>query len=46
MAREAGKLNHLNRFLKSIKMEVIFEFWMSEYGGAESGMHEIKFMKF
>ena len=37
MAREAGKLNHLNRFLKSIKMEVIFEFWMNEYGGAESG---------
>ncbi|KAI5537343.1 hypothetical protein TVAGG3_0439410 [Trichomonas vaginalis G3] len=37
MAREAGKLNHLNRFLNSAKMQEILEFWMNEYGQAESG---------
>ncbi|KAI5544411.1 hypothetical protein TVAGG3_0101670, partial [Trichomonas vaginalis G3] len=37
MAREAGKLNHLNRFLNSAKMQEILEFWMNEYGGAKSG---------
>ncbi|KAI5542758.1 hypothetical protein TVAGG3_0074590 [Trichomonas vaginalis G3] len=37
MAREAGKLNHLNRFLNSTKMQEILEFWMNEYGGAKSG---------
>ncbi|KAI5495931.1 hypothetical protein TVAGG3_0792850 [Trichomonas vaginalis G3] len=37
MAREAGKLNHLNRFLNSVKMQEILEFWMNEYGGAKSG---------
>ncbi|KAI5520121.1 hypothetical protein TVAGG3_0545110 [Trichomonas vaginalis G3] len=37
MAREAGKLNHLNRFLNSAKMQEILEFWLKEYGGAKSG---------
>ncbi|KAI5500256.1 hypothetical protein TVAGG3_0854720 [Trichomonas vaginalis G3] len=37
MAREAGKLNHLNRFLNSTKMQEILEFWLKEYGGAKSG---------
>ncbi|EAX76264.1 hypothetical protein TVAG_415210 [Trichomonas vaginalis G3] len=37
MAREAGKLNHLNRFLNSAKIQEILEFWMNEYGGAKSG---------
>ncbi|KAI5513600.1 hypothetical protein TVAGG3_0767490 [Trichomonas vaginalis G3] len=37
MAREAGRLNHLNRFLNSTKMQEIFEFWMNEYGQAKSG---------
>ena len=37
MAREAGRLNHLNRFLNSTKMQEILEFWMNEYGGAKSG---------
>ncbi|EAX76934.1 hypothetical protein TVAG_572200 [Trichomonas vaginalis G3] len=37
MAREAGKLNHLNRFLNSAKMEEILEFWLKEYGRAKSG---------
>ncbi|EAX72223.1 hypothetical protein TVAG_439560 [Trichomonas vaginalis G3] len=37
MAREAGKLNHLNRFLNSTKMQEILEFWMKEYGRAKSG---------
>ncbi|KAI5548506.1 hypothetical protein TVAGG3_0169980 [Trichomonas vaginalis G3] len=37
MAREAGKLNHLNRFLNSAKMHEILEFWLKEYGGAKSG---------
>ncbi|KAI5536709.1 hypothetical protein TVAGG3_0430320 [Trichomonas vaginalis G3] len=37
MAREAGKLNHLNRFLNSVKMQEILEFWMKEYGRAKSG---------
>ncbi|KAI5532561.1 hypothetical protein TVAGG3_0370200 [Trichomonas vaginalis G3] len=37
MAREAGKLNHLNRFLNSAKMQEILEFWMNEYGQAKSG---------
>ncbi|KAI5496560.1 hypothetical protein TVAGG3_0801890 [Trichomonas vaginalis G3] len=37
MAREAGKLNHLNRFLNSAKMQEILEFWLKEYGRAKSG---------
>ncbi|KAI5522972.1 hypothetical protein TVAGG3_0587020 [Trichomonas vaginalis G3] len=37
MAREAGRLNHLNRFLNSAKMQQILEFWMNEYGQAKSG---------
>ncbi|KAI5514465.1 hypothetical protein TVAGG3_0461680 [Trichomonas vaginalis G3] len=37
MAREAGRLNHLNRFLNSAKMQEILEFWMNEYGGATFG---------
>ncbi|KAI5532472.1 hypothetical protein TVAGG3_0368910 [Trichomonas vaginalis G3] len=37
MAREAGRLNHLNRFLNSTKMQEILEFWMNEYGQAKSG---------
>ncbi|KAI5539441.1 hypothetical protein TVAGG3_0017000 [Trichomonas vaginalis G3] len=37
MAREAGRLNHLNRFLNSTKMQEILEFWLKEYGGAKSG---------
>ncbi|KAI5553012.1 hypothetical protein TVAGG3_0236190 [Trichomonas vaginalis G3] len=37
MAREAGRLNHLNRFLNSAKMQEILEFWMNEYGRAKSG---------
>ncbi|KAI5498029.1 hypothetical protein TVAGG3_0822930 [Trichomonas vaginalis G3] len=37
MAREAGRLNHLNRFLNSAKMQEILEFWMKEYGRAKSG---------
>ncbi|KAI5487180.1 hypothetical protein TVAGG3_0950400 [Trichomonas vaginalis G3] len=38
MAREAGKLNHLNRFLNSAKMREILEFWMNEYGQAKNGL--------
>ncbi|KAI5497030.1 hypothetical protein TVAGG3_0808540 [Trichomonas vaginalis G3] len=37
MAREAGKLNHLNSFLNSAKMQEILEFWLKEYGRAKSG---------
>ncbi|EAY17924.1 N1R/p28-like protein, putative [Trichomonas vaginalis G3] len=37
MTREAGRLNHLNRFLNSTKMQEILEFWMNEYGRAKSG---------
>ncbi|KAI5548371.1 hypothetical protein TVAGG3_0167880 [Trichomonas vaginalis G3] len=37
MAREAGRLNHLNRFLNSTKMQEILQFWMNEYGQAKSG---------
>ncbi|KAI5506219.1 hypothetical protein TVAGG3_0656630 [Trichomonas vaginalis G3] len=37
MAREAGRLNHLNRFLNSAKMQEILEFWLKEYGRAKSG---------
>ncbi|KAI5512954.1 hypothetical protein TVAGG3_0757310 [Trichomonas vaginalis G3] len=37
MAREAGRLNHLNRFLNSAKMQKILEFWLKEYGRAKSG---------
>ncbi|KAI5501108.1 KilA, N-terminal/APSES-type HTH, DNA-binding family [Trichomonas vaginalis G3] len=37
MAREAERLNHLNRFLNSTKMQEILEFWLKEYGGAKSG---------
>ncbi|KAI5548378.1 hypothetical protein TVAGG3_0167980, partial [Trichomonas vaginalis G3] len=37
MARESGRLNHLNRFLNSTKMQEILEFWMNEYGQAKSG---------
>ncbi|KAI5487565.1 hypothetical protein TVAGG3_0956090 [Trichomonas vaginalis G3] len=37
MTREAGRLNHLNRFLNSAKMQEILEFWMKEYGQAKSG---------
>ncbi|KAI5544126.1 hypothetical protein TVAGG3_0095950 [Trichomonas vaginalis G3] len=37
MAREARRLNHLNRFLNSTKMQEILEFWMNEYGQAKSG---------
>ncbi|KAI5520531.1 hypothetical protein TVAGG3_0551390 [Trichomonas vaginalis G3] len=37
MAREVGRLNHLNRFLNSTKMQEIIEFWMNEYGRAKSG---------
>ncbi|EAX64597.1 N1R/p28-like protein, putative [Trichomonas vaginalis G3] len=37
MAREAGRLNHLNRFLNSAKMQEILEFWLKEYGQAKSG---------
>ncbi|KAI5518540.1 hypothetical protein TVAGG3_0522190 [Trichomonas vaginalis G3] len=37
MAREAGKLNYLNRFLNSAKMQEILEFWLKEYGRAKSG---------
>ncbi|KAI5552975.1 hypothetical protein TVAGG3_0235750 [Trichomonas vaginalis G3] len=37
MAREAGRLNHLNRFLNSTKMQEILEFWLKEYGQAKSG---------
>ena len=37
MAREAGRLNHLNRFLNSTKMQEILKFWMKEYGRAKSG---------
>ncbi|KAI5497604.1 hypothetical protein TVAGG3_0816990 [Trichomonas vaginalis G3] len=37
MAKEAGRLNHLNRFLNSAKMQEILEFWLKEYGRAKSG---------
>ncbi|KAI5510304.1 hypothetical protein TVAGG3_0716700 [Trichomonas vaginalis G3] len=37
MAREVGRLNHLNRFLNSTKMQEILEFWMNECGQAKSG---------
>ncbi|KAI5509690.1 hypothetical protein TVAGG3_0707980 [Trichomonas vaginalis G3] len=37
MTREVGRLNHLNRFLNSTKMQEIIEFWMNEYGRAKSG---------
>ncbi|KAI5522786.1 hypothetical protein TVAGG3_0584300 [Trichomonas vaginalis G3] len=37
MAREAGKLNHLNRFLNSAKCRKFLSFWLKEYGGAKSG---------
>ncbi|KAI5542443.1 hypothetical protein TVAGG3_0070180 [Trichomonas vaginalis G3] len=37
MVREVGRLNHLNRFLNSTKMQEIIEFWMNEYGRAKSG---------
>ena len=37
MARNAGKLNHLLRFLGSVKMTEILTFWRQNYGRAKNG---------